>query len=233
MAVIRGNAASVEFRGVSKVYPRARTAAVDDISLFIEAGRLVTLLGPSGCGKTTTLRMIAGLEMATGGQILIGGDDVTRLPATDRDVSMVFQSYALFPHMTVRENVEYGLRFSGHARKEVAERANIPLEDVLVLREAARVAASLDEPVGDGDTTLGDLRAAEAVELEDEVTDRQRWRWDAVSSGSHQSRTSATSWIIGPDSRYWSPATGGAWPSAIAASASTTWASTVSMARSA
>ena len=69
--------------------------------------------GPSGCGKTTTLRMIAGLEMATSGRILIGDKDVTILPATDRDVSMVFQSYALFPHMTVLENVCYGLGFSG------------------------------------------------------------------------------------------------------------------------
>ena len=84
---------------------------------------LVTLLGPSGCGKTTTLRMIAGLEMPTAGRILIGGDDVTRLPATDRDVSMVFQSYALFPHMTVIENVSYGLRFSGFDRRETAARA--------------------------------------------------------------------------------------------------------------
>jgi iron(III) transport system ATP-binding protein len=143
MAVIRGNAASVEFRRVSKVYPRARTAAVEDISLFIEAGRLVTLLGPSGCGKTTTLRMIAGLEMATSGQILIGGDDVTRLPATDRDVSMVFQSYALFPHMSVRENVEYGLRFSGYAKREIAERCDAGLDLVGLGDLGARLPSQL------------------------------------------------------------------------------------------
>ena len=128
MAEIKSNAASVEFRNVTKIYGKSKTPAVNDISLFIEAGRLVTLLGPSGCGKTTTLRMIAGLEMATSGQILIGGADVTRLPATDRDVSMVFQSYALFPHMTVRENVEYGLKFSGFAKKEVGDRARAGLE---------------------------------------------------------------------------------------------------------
>ena len=128
MAEIKSNAASVEFRHVTKIYGKSTVPAVNDISLFIEAGRLVTLLGPSGCGKTTTLRMIAGLEMATSGSILIGGKDVTRLPATDRDVSMVFQSYALFPHMTVSENVEYGLRFSGFARREVKERANAGLE---------------------------------------------------------------------------------------------------------
>ncbi|MBX3582385.1 MAG: ABC transporter ATP-binding protein [Rhizobiaceae bacterium] len=128
MAEIKSNAASVEFRGVTKIYGRSKVPAVNDISLHIEAGKLVTLLGPSGCGKTTTLRMIAGLEMATSGQILIGGADVTRLPATDRDVSMVFQSYALFPHMTVDENVRYGLRFSGFPKKEVIERARAGLE---------------------------------------------------------------------------------------------------------
>jgi iron(III) transport system ATP-binding protein len=97
--------------------------AVDDIDLEIEAGKFVTLLGPSGCGKTTTLRMIAGLEMATKGSILIGDRDVTLLPATDRDVSMVFQSYALFPHMTVMENVSYGLGFSGFDKSETKDRA--------------------------------------------------------------------------------------------------------------
>jgi iron(III) transport system ATP-binding protein len=97
---IKGNAASVEFENVSKVYGGI-VKAVDNISLRVEPGTLVTLLGPSGCGKTTTLRMIAGLEMATGGRILIGERDVTKLPATDRDVSMVFQSYALFPHMNI------------------------------------------------------------------------------------------------------------------------------------
>ncbi len=98
--------ASVEFRSVVKQFGAVR--AVNEISFTIEPGTLVTLLGPSGCGKTTTLRLIAGLEIATSGQILIGGEDVTLRSAADRDVSMVFQSYALFPHMTVFENVAYG-----------------------------------------------------------------------------------------------------------------------------
>jgi iron(III) transport system ATP-binding protein len=123
MTEIRSNPASVRFEQVSKVYPGAATPAVDAISFEIEPGTLVTLLGPSGCGKTTTLRLVAGLEMPTAGRVLIGGADVTRLPATDRDVAMVFQSYALFPHMTVAENVSYGLRFSGHPKREIAERA--------------------------------------------------------------------------------------------------------------
>lgn len=123
-------AASVSFEGITKIYgnPETGVRAVDDVSLNIEAGTLVTLLGPSGCGKTTTLRMIAGLEMPTSGVVRIGDQDVTNLPATDRDVSMVFQSYALFPHMTVRENVSYGLKFSGFKKEETKERAEAGLK---------------------------------------------------------------------------------------------------------
>ncbi len=119
---ITGKAAPVRFDGVTKTFGKD-VAAVDNIDLDIAAGKLVTLLGPSGCGKTTTLRLIAGLEMANSGRILIGGRDVTRLPPTDRDVSMVFQSYALFPHMNVLENVSYGLGFSGFPKAEARDRA--------------------------------------------------------------------------------------------------------------
>ncbi len=112
---------SVEFRNVVKRY--GQTPAVAGVSFTVEAGTLVTLLGPSGCGKTTTLRMIAGLELPSEGRILIAGRDVTSLGATQRDVSMVFQSYALFPHMNVLENVSYGLRRSGLAKAEAEKRA--------------------------------------------------------------------------------------------------------------
>ena len=109
--------------GVSKVYPRARTAAVDDISLFIEAGRLVTLLGPSGCGKTTTLRMIAGLEMATSGRILIGGE--RRHPAAGhrpRRLHGLPVLRAVSAHDGARER-RLRTAFSGMRKKEIAERA--------------------------------------------------------------------------------------------------------------
>src|SRR6266568_9573956 len=101
----------VVFDRVSKRY--GEVVAVDDVSFRVATGELVTLLGPSGCGKTTTLRMVAGLEPVSRGRILIGGQDVTLRAANERDVSMVFQSYALFPHMTVLENVAYGPKVSG------------------------------------------------------------------------------------------------------------------------
>lgn len=109
-------AASVEFINVEKKY--GDVSAVRDVSFRVEAGTLTTLLGPSGCGKTTTLRLVAGLELATGGKILIGDEDVTALGAAERDVSMVFQSYALFPHMNVIDNVMYGPLVSGAKRKD-------------------------------------------------------------------------------------------------------------------
>jgi iron(III) transport system ATP-binding protein len=114
-------AASVEFRSVTKRY--GAVTAVDGVSFTIEPGTLVTLLGPSGCGKTTTLRLIAGLEIASEGRIFIGGEDVTTLSASERDVSMVFQSYALFPHMSVIENVAYGPSVQGAPRKRANELA--------------------------------------------------------------------------------------------------------------
>jgi sn-glycerol 3-phosphate transport system ATP-binding protein len=86
------------------------TRAVDDVSFEAAAGKMLVLLGPSGCGKSTTLRLIAGLETATGGRVLIGGVDVTRRPPAERRLSMVFQSYALFPHLSVAENIVFGLR---------------------------------------------------------------------------------------------------------------------------
>ncbi len=122
-------AASVVFKGVSKVYGKT-VRAVNDVSFTVEPGSLVTLLGPSGCGKTTTLRLVAGLEMATSGKIFIDGEDVSTAPATDRDVSMVFQSYALFPHMTVVENVAYGLTVSGTAKALAHEQAEQALAQI-------------------------------------------------------------------------------------------------------
>ncbi|MBC5781460.1 ABC transporter ATP-binding protein [Ramlibacter sp. USB13] len=122
----------IEFRNVSKRYGDDPSAplAVRDISFAVPEGTLTTILGPSGCGKTTTLRMIAGLESPTAGSIFIAGRDVTTLGPAERNVSMMFQSYALFPHMNVLENVGYGLRMSGVAKARVAERAREALANV-------------------------------------------------------------------------------------------------------
>ena len=121
-------AASIEFREVTKRY--GDVAAVDRITFTIAAGTLVTLLGPSGCGKTTTLRLVAGLELPSTGTVRIGDRDVTHVPAAERDVSMVFQSYALFPHMSVLENVRYGLVVSKMPRNQADERARATLQTV-------------------------------------------------------------------------------------------------------
>ncbi|MBL9036613.1 MAG: ABC transporter ATP-binding protein [Rhodospirillaceae bacterium] len=123
---IANRSAAVALKDVRKLY--GDVVAVEQVSLTIQPGTLVTLLGPSGCGKTTTLRMIAGLEMPSAGRILIGDKDVTLLPPNERDVSMVFQSYALFPHMTVLENVAYGL--AGRPKSEQLDKAREGLRQV-------------------------------------------------------------------------------------------------------
>ncbi len=121
-------AAAVAFESVSRRF--GNVLAVDAVTFRVEPGTLCTLLGPSGCGKTTTLRMIAGLELPSAGRILIGDRDVSRLSAAERDVTMVFQSYALFPHMNVIENVGYGLAVGNLSREEQRARAEEGLRKV-------------------------------------------------------------------------------------------------------
>ncbi len=133
--------AGIVLDGVSKVFGGG-VVAVDDVSLEIESGEFLVLVGPSGCGKSTLLRMIAGLEDATDGTITIDGRDVTDLPPRSRDVAMVFQSYALYPHMSVRENLGYGLRVRKTPKKDaerrVAEVAKLlGLEEMLDRKPAA------------------------------------------------------------------------------------------------
>jgi spermidine/putrescine transport system ATP-binding protein len=116
----------VRLQSLSKVFKQ--TVAVDGLSLDIEEGEFFSLLGPSGCGKTTTLRMIGGFEEPTEGRVLLGGHDVTDLAAYKRDVNTVFQSYALFPHLDVFENVAFGLRRKKVSKAEVARRVKESLE---------------------------------------------------------------------------------------------------------
>jgi multiple sugar transport system ATP-binding protein len=166
--------------------------AVDDVSLAIRDGEFMVLVGPSGCGKSTLLRLIAGLEEGTAGGIAIGGRDVTDLPPRERDIAMVFQSYALYPHMTVRQNLGYGLKVrktdKGEARRRVEEVAGmLHLDELLDRRPAAlsggqrqRVAMGraivrepkaflMDEPLSNLDAKLRVSMRAQLAALHDRL----------------------------------------------------------------
>ncbi len=136
--------AGIEFRQVTKRYGDAKSPlVVKGVDLVVPKGTLTTILGPSGCGKTTLLRMIAGLDAATSGQILIDGQDVTTLGPAERNVSMVFQSYALFPHMNVLANVCYGLSVTGVSKDEAARRARVAMDSVGLAGYEQRLPAEL------------------------------------------------------------------------------------------
>jgi multiple sugar transport system ATP-binding protein len=131
----------IVLESVSKVFAGG-VVAVDDVSLEIGSGEFLVLVGPSGCGKSTLLRMIAGLEQVSEGTIAIDGRDVTELPPRARDIAMVFQTYALYPHMSVRENLGYGLKVRKTPKREIAERVDkvaelLGLESLLERRPAA------------------------------------------------------------------------------------------------
>src|SRR5215468_6765339 len=120
--------ASIAFEDVNKVYDDG-THAVHDLNLDVRDGEFVVLVGPSGCGKTTALRMVAGLEEISEGVLRIGERVVNRVPARDRDIAMVFQSYALYPHLTVYENIAFGLKLRKAPKQEIDTR----------VRDAARI----------------------------------------------------------------------------------------------
>ncbi|SFC43408.1 carbohydrate ABC transporter ATP-binding protein, CUT1 family [Halobiforma haloterrestris] len=127
--------ARVTIDSLRKEYDVGRVVAVDDLDLEIEDGEFVTVVGPSGCGKTTTLRMLAGLEKPTDGRIEIGGRDVTDVHAKNRDVAMVFQNYALYPHKTVFENMAFGLRMSTDMTEDERERRVVETAEMMDIDE--------------------------------------------------------------------------------------------------
>src|SRR5947207_15495551 len=127
--MIEGSSVDVRLERVEKSFD-GKTRVVDRVDLSVVPGEFFALLGPSGCGKTTTLRMIAGFETPDEGRIIVAGEDLTHLPAHKRDMGMIFQSYALFPHRTVAENVAFGLRMRRLDKTQIAERVVQALRQV-------------------------------------------------------------------------------------------------------
>jgi multiple sugar transport system ATP-binding protein len=180
--------AAISLEGISKRFEDATTLAVDNLSLTISDGEFMVLLGPSGCGKSTVLRMVAGLETMSAGRLTIDGRDMTRVPAKDRDIAMVFQSYALYPHMNVHDNLAFGVRRRGLPKEETERRiaevvATLGLSELLHRRPHAlsggqrqRVALGramvrkprvflLDEPLSNLDAGLRTTMRNELIQL--------------------------------------------------------------------
>lgn len=147
---------NIELKNITKTFDEGKVLAVDDISLEIKDGDYVFLLGPSGCGKTTTLRMIAGLEEPTNGTVYIDGKNVSGIPPEDRDMGFIFQHFEIFNHMTVWENVTFGLEMRGLSEKEIIEKAEKALEVVELLDYADEFPSVFGNP---GLQKLGIARA--------------------------------------------------------------------------
>ena len=184
--------AEVVFDHVTRIYPGNDKPSVDDLNLDIKDGEFLVLVGPSGCGKSTTLRMLAGLEEVNKGRILIGGKDVTTMQPKDRDIAMVFQNYALYPHMTVADNMGFALKIAGTPKEEIRKRVEkaaeiLDLTEYLDRKPKAlsggqrqRVAMGraivrepkvflMDEPLSNLDAKLRNQMRAEIIKLRERI----------------------------------------------------------------
>ena len=184
------SAIAVENVGKHWTTPAGQVRAVDDLSFSLEPGTLNVLLGPSGCGKSTTLRLIAGLDQADAGRIFIGGRDVTRLPPAQRNIAMVFQSYALFPHLSVAENIVFGLRVrkvdDGDLERRLARVATLLGLSALLERKPGQLSGGQQQRVALGraiiaeapvclmDEPLSNLDAQLRQEMRQEIRSLQR-----------------------------------------------------------
>ena len=187
-------ASGIEIESLRKEFA-GDVVAVDDLSLEVAEGEFMVLVGPSGCGKSTTLRMVAGLEEATAGTIRIGGRDVTALPPRKRDIAMVFQSYALYAHMSVRDNIGFGLKMAGVPKPQIADKVAEAAEILgmtdLLDRKPRQLSGGQRQRVAMGraivrepaaflmDEPLSNLDAKLRVEMRGEITSLQRRIGDA------------------------------------------------------
>ncbi|MCQ4264197.1 sugar ABC transporter ATP-binding protein [Stutzerimonas stutzeri] len=177
--------ASLELRNVQKNYGNSQIATLKDIALKIDAGEFLILVGPSGCGKSTLMNCIAGLESITGGEILVDGEDISQASPKDRDIAMVFQSYALYPTMTVRDNIAFGLKMrkvsAAKIEEEVARVAKLLQIEPLLERKPAQLSGGQQQRVAMGralarrpkiylfDEPLSNLDAKLRVEMRTEI----------------------------------------------------------------
>jgi ABC-type Fe3+/spermidine/putrescine transport system ATPase subunit len=197
--------AFLEINNLSKKFGAAD--AVSDFNLHIEKGELVSFLGPSGCGKTTTLRMVAGFESPTNGQIVMEGVDITEMPPNQRDVGMVFQSYALFPNMTVAGNIGFGLKIMKKKPEEIKER----VEEMLALINMPEYAQRFPHQLSGGQQQRVALARALALRPEMLLLDEPLSALDAKKNpwqhftrqhihhaGAAQRRSLAKLWILAP-----------------------------------
>ena len=166
---------AIEARNVVKAFGQGDSAvrALDDVSVEIREGEFFTLLGPSGCGKTTLLRLIAGFEMPTDGVILLDGQDITYLPPNKRPVNTVFQSYALFPHLTVAQNISFGLEMLGKPAAEVKSRT----AEMLALVKLDTMADRKTSQLSGGQQQRVALARALAPQPKVLLLDEPLWPW--------------------------------------------------------